>query len=515
MDCKKVEAISNGERIALLKENGSYSFNDVQVIMYPNGEICVSSKSTPLEFIVVEFSEEFFGDSLVVGDTWERGYADLQWKKADISRNIPWYFAAYKDNKTLCMGVKTAPNSFCSWKCGNGKAILKIDIRNGSRSINLDGRILKACTVVFKEYNGDAYDALCDFCGVMCENPRIPGHPVYGGNDWYCNYGNNSFENIMLHTRRIVECSKGNKQRPYMVIDDGWEICHFDEGPGSCEENYNGGPWRYCNSNFKDMKKMADAIKSEGAIPGIWIRPLLTIEKIPDECILKRNNLKKVLDPSSEKALNLIREDIITLRNWGYKLIKHDFSAFDVFGKWGFEMSDNMFSSDVEFSDKTRTTAEIIKSFYNVIREAAGEDVLIMGCNTISHLSAGIFDIQRTGDDTSGIDWERTKKYGVNTLAFRMAQHNKFYCADADCVGITDKITWDKNKQWLDVVSKSGTALFVSIAENAYTDEIKNDIIKAFKKSALNVEASKPIDWLSNITPNIWESKFGTDEYEW
>ena len=133
----------------------------------------------------------------------------------------------------------------------------------------------------------------------------------------------------------------------------------------------------------------------------------------------------------------------------------------------------------------------------------------------MSHLSAGIFEIQRTGDDTSGKEWARTKKYGINTLAFRMPQHNKFYCADADCVGITKQISWEKNKQWLDVLSKSGTALFVSIAEDAYDDEIRKDITSAFKKAAVNMESSLALDWKQHCIPQKWKSKYGTDEYDW
>ena len=119
------------------------------------------------------------------------------------------------------------------------------------------------------------------------------------------------------------------------------------------------------------------------------------------------------------------------------------------------------FVADADFADKTRTTAQIVKDFYRTIRNAAGDDVMIIGCNTISHLSAGMFEIQRTGDDTSGHEWKRTREYGINTLAFRMAQQDTFYQADADCVGITGKVAWEKNRQWLDVLAKSGTPLFV------------------------------------------------------
>ena len=104
---------------------------------------------------------------------------------------------------------------------------------------------------------------------------------------------------------------------------------------------------------------------------------------------------------------------------WGYELVKHDFTTFDITGKWGFEMNDVDYRSRMAFSRQTKTTAEIILHLYESIREAAGEMYLI-GCNTVSHLSAGIFELNRIGDDTSGKEWVRTRKMGVNTLGFRM-----------------------------------------------------------------------------------------------
>lgn len=55
-----------------------------------------------------------------------------------------------------------------------------------------------------------------------------------------------------------------------------------------------------------------------------------------------------------------------------------------------------------------RTTAEVTNGLYRTIREAA-DDALIIGCNTVSHLSAGHFQICRIGDDKSGWDWARTR----------------------------------------------------------------------------------------------------------
>lgn len=156
------------------------------------------------------------------------------------------------------------------------------------------------------------------------------------------------------------------------------------------------------------------------------------------------------------------------------------------------------------FNDKTKTSAEIVLDFYRLIREEAG-DMIIIGCNTVSHLSAGIFELCRIGDDTSGRIWSRTRAYGINTLAFRLCQNDTFYKVDADCVGIIkDKIDWKLNRQWLDLLSKSGSPLFVSVQPEAITDEIKEDLINAFKINSVQNDVAQPLDWLYNNQPRSW-----------
>ena len=128
-------------------------------------------------------------------------------------------------------------------------------------------------------------------------------------------------------------------------------------------------------------------------------------------------------------------------------MVKFDFTSFDIFGKWGFEMLKDgaMTAENWNMYDKSKTNAEIVLHLYKTIREAAGE-MYIIGCNTFSHLSAGLFELNRVGDDTSGNEWARTKKMGVNTLAFRGIQQGIFYASDGDCVGLTSKVPWAKNK---------------------------------------------------------------------
>jgi alpha-galactosidase len=101
-------------------------------------------------------------------------------------------------------------------------------------------------------------------------------------------------------------------------------------------------------------------------------------------------------------VLEKVTNDISRIRDWGYELIKHDYSTFDIFGRWGFQMGTALTRDGWTFAaGSARTTAEVINDLYRTIRLAAG-DSLVIGCNTVSHLSAGVFEICRIGDDTSG-----------------------------------------------------------------------------------------------------------------
>ena len=62
----------------------------------------------------------------------------------------------------------------------------------------------------------------------------------------------------------------------------------------------------------------------------------------------------------------------------GYELIKHDFSAFDFFDKWGMQMKTSVTDNGWSFRDRSRTSAEIYLDFARAVRESAGDDCIII-----------------------------------------------------------------------------------------------------------------------------------------
>ena len=467
----------------------------------------VTADRIPLCYIELKwtFTEKERRDSKslkILGDAWERGYGDLEWKCITPDRIMPWYCVVsngsdckrdYSERFTECFGVKVQPSAFCHWKYSCDELTLTLDIRNGGKGVILGGRTLNVAEVVFAEYQEiSSYESVCRFCSLMCTSAILPQAPVFGFNDWYFSYGNSNEKMILDSARMLTERSSEYHNIPYMVIDDGWQI------------NFNDGPWHIVNNGFSDMSSIAKKISDMGAKPGIWIRPLQQKSENPDiPSSWRLSSNKEALDPSNPEVLEYISDCIKRIVSWGFKLIKYDFVTYDIFLKWGFECTDSLICGNCwHFQDTSLTTAEIIINLYRTIRQAATGAILI-GCNAVSHLCAGLVELNRTGDDTSGKEWERTLKMGVNTLAFRSPQNKAFYVADADCVGITDSIPFYLNEKWLYALSVSGSPMFVSVSADT-SENIKQTVHKALKRNSIQTDCLVPLDWMETKTPCRW-----------
>ena len=448
------------------------------------------------------------GTRLLLGDAWERSYGDLEWRGFVPDRVMPWYVATWDGQRTHCYGVRTGAGAMCFWQVDSDGISLWVDVRSGGAGLELGERILTACEVVCRAGRPEErpFAALHAFCRQMCPAPRLPSQPVYGTNDWYWAYGANSAASVVTDARHVVDLSPTGANRPFAVIDDGWQPERAAQAPLV-------GIWDRGNEKFPDLPGLAAQVRAIGARPGIWIRPLLAPADAPDAWRLPRE--RSVLDPTVPEVLAKVTADIGRLRAWGFDLVKHDYSTFDVLGRWGFQMGAALTRGNWTFATGARrTTAEVLDGLYRAIRAAAG-DALVLGCNTVSHLSAGRFEMCRIGDDTSGTEWDRVPRMGVNALAFRGAQHGAFYAADPDCIGVTTAIPWSRNGQWLDLLARSGTMLFASLAPDALGDEQRRDLRAAFARAALPQPPGEAEDWQETTWPGRWRLAGTSRSYEW
>jgi alpha-galactosidase len=469
--------------------------------------IRLTSPSSAVTKVILSWGIDAPPGTRILNDHWERGYGDLEWRGVVGERCLPWYFLAHDGRRTCAYGVKTQPNAMCFWTVKATKIELTCDVRCGRHGVELGSRCLDIARVVaLTSEDISPFELAQDFCRAMCPNALVPAKPIYGFNDWYYAYGRSTRQTIISDAATLAELAPSGDNAPFCVIDAGWQVCG-----SAC-----GGPWDRGNVLFRDMPGLAEQMRGFGVRPGVWIRLLRSHERLADHWLRGKDRDGWLLDPSIPDVLEHIAMDVRRVTGeWGYELMKHDFSTNDILGNWGFEMGSGITCDrTIEFRDRSRTTAEIILAFYRAIRAAAG-DAIILGCNTISHLSAGLVDVQRTGDDTSGREWERTRKMGINTLAFRMPQHGALYAVDADCVGLTTAIPWSLNRQWLDLLARSGTPLFVSASPDALGDEQMQALREAFQRAAGEQPVAEPLDWFDTTTPRRWQCGDDIVDYDW
>jgi alpha-galactosidase len=517
----RVEIFSDDKYFTLISsDQQKWKYKDVLVeLKNPCDSIRVNviSPKSDLKEIKLTWKYNFTKSSSALGDAWERTYGDVSWRKIYETRKLPWYCVVHDNKGSICFGVKTGCNSICSWQITNDTLQLSLDARNGGNGVQLNDRLLHAADIIAtkNEGNENVFATVRRFCKQMCDDPILPEGPVYGINDWYFAYGNNSAQ-LILETTSIMAALASNADiPPFSVIDAGWAV----KSPLLPDDCCWGDDFSVSNNKFGDMHKLAGEIKRTGMRPGIWTRPLSARHTYKKSLLMPsipgRDDPKTpLLDPSIPENIEWIKGLWNTYHQWGFEMVKHDYTTFDIFGRWGFQMEDGLTAPGWEFNDNTKTNAEIILHLYKSIREAAGS-IYLIGCNTMSHLSAGIFELNRIGDDTSGKDWERTRKMGVNTLGFRMVQHKTFYDADGDCVGLTNEVPWEKNKQWMQLLAGSSAPLFISASPDALGKEQKKMIKESFTRASKPQSIGEPLDWLTNQFPSKWKLDGQMVDFNW
>jgi alpha-galactosidase len=471
--------------------------------------VFIDAPAVPVQRVHLRWNRRLAEDVLALGDAWERSYGDLEWRPLQAERVLPWYALLHSQGRTSGMGVKTGAASFAFWQVDTRGISLWLDVRNGGNGVSLGIRKLEAATIVQCKggMEESAFAVTLRLCRLMAEGTRVPSRRgakqidvIYGSNDWYYAYGRNTHEGILRDADLVASVAPAGGTRPFTVIDDGYQD----------------------RSRFPSLPGLASAIRDRNVIPGLWIRPLRAAPTTPANLLLpdsrwaaSRNaQAPLAYDPTIPEALHAVASVAAEACEWGFELIKHDFTTWELFGQWGSEMGASPVQGNWHFNNRMLTNAEIVTALYRQLRTACGEDRVILGCNTIGHLSVGLFDASRTGNDVSGKAWEKTRRLGVNTLAFRAPQHKTFFSLDADCIPVTKQVPWDMSRQWLQVVADSGTVLLVSADSKAVGQEQKEAFRDAFER-CVKQAGSEPLDWTNTRTPASWRSSGVTQNYEW
>ena len=205
---------------------------------------------------------------------------------------------------------------------------------------------------------------------------------------------------------------------------------------------------------------------------------------LPEEWHLQRDS--NDLDPSRPEVLDYVRATTRRLVDWGYELIKFDCSAQDILGRRGYRVPFAVAEDGWRFHDRSRTSAEIVKDFYGAVRQAAGEDVVLIGTATFSHLSAGLVHLGRTGADVNGMKWDVTRRMGVNSAPFIIMRNASVF-----------------------------TPMFVSCRPGALNAEQMDQLRRAYARNSAQRDALIPLDWMENICPERWLLNGREVRFDW
>ena len=480
-------------------------------------KVLVAAPKDPLETVTLVWNAATDRAARMLTDDW----CGLGWGKVGDGRSSAWYFLLEDGPCVHGYGVEVRPNAIAYWTVTPTRFELSLDVSAGGEGVRLGTRVLEACRLMAREgHPGEtAFAAGRDFCRMMCPDPRLPREPVYGYNDWYCAYGSNTATNFLADAAYIAALAEDLSVRPYVVMDDGWQLMsppavqkatgRFDSGWGS---------WERASDGFgMPMEEFARRIAALGAKPGLWYRPLRAWDDAP--AALKVAEHPECFDPTMPENLARVRADIARFRAWGFRLVKVDFLTYDIIGQYLFpgKVGARVVVDDRRWRDNTRTTAERMLDLHRTIREAAGDDMVVIGCGAFGHLAAGLFEVNRIGFDTSGKEWARTAKNGPNALGMRLIQHGTFYAVDPDCVGLAEAgaIPWEKNRQWLDLVTRTGTALFLSWRRQLAGADERAAFARSFATAASGRASGEPLDWMERQCPMLWRVDGKTVRYDW
>ncbi|MBN2475677.1 MAG: alpha-galactosidase [Pirellulales bacterium] len=295
----------------------------------------------------------------------------------------------------------------------------------------------------------------------------------------------------------------------FVQIDDGWQI-------GSRDFTTYNPRGRYADG----IKRTSEKITGAGLVGGIWFIPFGWdpncdalaghsdwLVKRPDGSVYSVHWAGSCLDMTHPEARKFLRDVVQRItRDWGYKYIKID-------GLWSGMAVKILYPSpayrDDEIGsavlhDPSQTQVEAYRAGLQLVREAAGDDVFILGCNIAQNArtlgaSFGLVDGMRIGHDI-GARWDAVRGCAVPTSHFYFF-HHKVWFNDPDCLMLRDPLTLDQARAWGSLLALSGQMNVVS----EWLPGLPPDRLDVVKRTMPNHGGlGRPVDLLENDLPTVW-----------
>jgi hypothetical protein len=267
------------------------------------------------------------------------------------------------------------------------------------------------------------------------------------------------------------------------------------------------------------MKATADYIQSRGLTPGLWYMPYAATSydpyysDRPQLFATKDGQPFEVrwggtcLDLSHPAAQELVRERTKTIcGDWGYRYIKTDgmwtgMAAAISYINEGYQ-EDNL--GEAQLANPDMTHVEAYRTGVRIVRETAGKDVFILGCNLAQNMrilgpSIGFVDAMRIGPDNKA-DWSQMPRgpFSGSNLYFL---HGRVWYNDPDPVYVRPSVPMHQARALLSWVTLSGQLH----AHSYYYADLPPERFDLLKRAIPSHGLlPRPVDLFDRRTPQIW-----------
>ncbi|MCI9626797.1 MAG: alpha-galactosidase [Clostridia bacterium] len=255
---------------------------------------------------------------------------------------------------------------------------------------------------------------------------KMPPEQPTGWCSWYCFGPKVTKDNILENTEAV---QRELPELSYIQIDDGYQAFM--------------GDWLEVNEQFKpNVQTLCQMIREKGGQPAIWVAPFIAEQ---DSRLLREHPEWFV---QREDGSGPLRSDEVTFGGWRhgpwYMLDGTHPGARDYLTKvfrtirqeWGcsyFKLDANTWGA-FPFGrrfDSSKTSVEAYRMGMQAIREGAGEDGFLLGCNAPMWPSIGTVDGMRVTDDIKR-SWDRVRSLAKQQF-YRNWQHGRLWVSDPDC----------------------------------------------------------------------------------
>ncbi|MBF0442498.1 MAG: alpha-galactosidase [Oligoflexales bacterium] len=276
-------------------------------------------------------------------------------------------------------------------KSTSGNALIRVNSGGSGEKVRLQKGDIVQGNVWKIGISSSLEDILEDYAVSLPSRRRLkPANPQIGWNSWYQLYNrvtqDSVLQNAMLAKKffSTVFDKYGIKmQRPFIVIDDGWEK--------------DWGDWHENEKFPLGLKSLVKTLDSQGIDAGIWIAPLLVSVKshiaAGNENIFAKGMIYehisgkyRIVDVTSKDGEQFLRSNIRRLKEAGFKKLKIDFL---VAGTFEGQRALNV------------TGMEAYHLALRIIRDEIGDDLFLLSCGAPSIASFPYVDEWRIGPDIS------------------------------------------------------------------------------------------------------------------